>query len=209
LRLFHVKGKKNIRVTEVPCKVFSLNSGDVFVLDSNGTIYIWVGSQAGVFEKRKGGDLATSLKAKYQGKPQVITLDENDNDVNFWNLLGGRGRIASASEGGCDFDAEKDSVAVKRLFRLSDATGRLEFTEIPTGGRPITKQMFDSNDVFIYDAGFEVFVWVGRNSSVQEKTQAMNYAQQYLAWAQRPSSLPLTKVHEGTGCPTFDSSLIQ
>ncbi len=63
LRLYHVKGKKHVRVHIVPLSPSSLNSGDVFVLDNNGTVYVWngIGSSAMVLfflqKKRKNKNM--------------------------------------------------------------------------------------------------------------------------------------------------------
>lgn len=39
-RLLHIKGKRNVRVTQAEPKVSSLNKGDVFVLDMGMEIYL-------------------------------------------------------------------------------------------------------------------------------------------------------------------------
>eukprot|EP00456_Euglypha_rotunda_P090616 TRINITY_DN94_c0_g1_i11.p1 TRINITY_DN94_c0_g1~~TRINITY_DN94_c0_g1_i11.p1 ORF type:complete len:238 (-),score=47.15 TRINITY_DN94_c0_g1_i11:23-736(-) len=45
-RLLHLKGKKFVRIIEVPLSHKSLNSGDVFILDEGLTIYSWIGKKA-------------------------------------------------------------------------------------------------------------------------------------------------------------------
>jgi gelsolin len=52
-RLLHLKGKKHIRVHEVPLTYTSLNSGDVFVLDAGRLVIQWNGSKSGIMEKAK------------------------------------------------------------------------------------------------------------------------------------------------------------
>jgi gelsolin len=52
-RLLHLKGKKHIRVHEVPKTYKSLNSGDVFVLDAGKVVIQWNGSKSGILEKAK------------------------------------------------------------------------------------------------------------------------------------------------------------
>ncbi len=36
-----VKGKKDIRIVQVPLEYSSLNKSDVFILDDNSRIFIW------------------------------------------------------------------------------------------------------------------------------------------------------------------------
>ncbi|KAH7698679.1 hypothetical protein AAVH_34224, partial [Aphelenchoides avenae] len=52
-RLYHVKGKRNCRVTEVPLAVKSLNQGDVFILDTADKIFVWNGPYSNQAEKTK------------------------------------------------------------------------------------------------------------------------------------------------------------
>ena len=47
-RLYHIKGKKHVRVRVVPLAASSLNSGDTFVLDHDGTVYVWNGASSSV-----------------------------------------------------------------------------------------------------------------------------------------------------------------
>eukprot|EP01095_Lingulamoeba_sp_RSL-Kostka_P008787 TRINITY_DN297_c3_g1_i1.p1 TRINITY_DN297_c3_g1~~TRINITY_DN297_c3_g1_i1.p1 ORF type:complete len:793 (+),score=262.77 TRINITY_DN297_c3_g1_i1:64-2442(+) len=48
------------------------------------------------------------------------------------------------------------------------------------GNGNIDISMFDSSDVFIFDVGFQIFVWVGKNSSHLERKYALQFAQYYL-----------------------------
>ncbi len=58
----------------------------------------------------------------------------------FWQFLGGEGEIAPANA-----DDAAVTTAPKRLLRLSDSSGRVEFKEEKTGGK-VRKSNFDSND---------------------------------------------------------------
>lgn len=81
----------------------------------------------------------------------------------------------------------------------------MKFNEIKTP--QITKPNFNTNDVFIFDAGHEVFAWVGLKSSQQEKKMALQYAQKYLHDYQRPAYTPISKVMEGGENEIFFESL--
>ena len=52
-RLYHLKGKRNVRMTEVPLKITSLNHGDAFVLDLGSMVYVWFGAECGRMERAK------------------------------------------------------------------------------------------------------------------------------------------------------------
>jgi hypothetical protein len=206
-RLLHLKGKKRVRVTQVPMETGSLNSGDVFILDNGLTVYRWIGKEAGMFEKNKAREVADAIKVERKGKCNVINLNEGDKDdqaVDFFKLLGGdvNSSIKTAAEGGSDAEAEKNLSTTKQLFRLSDASGAMKMT-LEASGKDIKKDLLDTNDVFIFDAGAEIFVWVGKHTTDKEKFEALGYAQNYLKEKGRPLHLPITRVLEGGENPTF------
>ncbi|ETN75727.1 gelsolin repeat protein [Necator americanus] len=53
-RLYHCKGKRNVRCTQVEFKKESLNLGDVFLLDLGREIYVWMPPESGRLERIKG-----------------------------------------------------------------------------------------------------------------------------------------------------------
>jgi len=207
-RLLHIKGKKKVRVTEVDMSHKSLNSGDVFLLDAGLELYQWNGSKAGPQEKMKGATLSKALADERKGKAKIHVLEEGQKDSDmavFWKILGGEGAVKSAEEGGSDLEAEKDTQ--KRLFQLSDASGKLTFKEVGQGAK-LNRKLLDSNDVFILDTGAEVFAWIGKGASAAEKKTALQYAQDYLKKYNRPSYLPISRILEGGENETFETSFL-
>lgn len=208
-RLLWIKGKKKIRVTQVDLTRDSLNSGDVFVLDHGLKIYQFNGSKAGPMEKQKGAGITRALKEERKSQPQVIVVEETDTGADaeeFWKVLGGRGKIKTAEEGGADDAAEKENAKVRRLMHLSDASGKMEFKMV-SEGNAIKKSQFISDDVMVFDAGHEVFVWVGKGASKEEKKQALGYGQSYLTQYNRPAYLPVTRVQEAGESADFTQAL--
>jgi len=206
-RLLHLKGKKKVRVSQVELSRESLNSGDVFILDNGLKVYQWNGKESGPMEKNKGATLCRAIDDERKGLPQVIVLEEKDNNGDFWALLGGNGAIKTAAEGGGD-EEENKAHPDKKLFRLSDSTGSLTFTEVASG-KTVTKAKLDSSDVFVLDTGAEVFAWIGAKSSAGEKKAALQYAQNYLKKYNRPPHLPISRILEGGENEVFENTLAQ
>jgi len=203
-RLLHVKGRKKVRVTEVDRSFKSLNSGDVFILDAGLKVYQFNGSKAGPQEKMKGAQFCRALADERKGLPRISVYEEGAKDLKeFWDALGGSGPIASAEEGGDDLEHELKTE--KRLFRLSDASGKLEFTEVGKGPA-VKRNMLDPSDVFILDTGAEVFAWIGKGASVQEKKKAMSFAQDYLVKFNRPMWMPIARILQGGENEVFEQS---
>jgi len=203
-RLLHLKGKKKVRVTEVEKSFKSLNSGDVFVLDCGLQIYQWNGTKAGPQEKMKGATLCRALDDERKGLATVTVFEESGKDVKtFFDALGGSGAIKSAEEGGDDNEEEKKTQKI--LFRLSDASGSLTFTEVAKGAA-VKKNLLDPNDVFILDTGAEVFAWIGKGASVGEKKNSMSYAQDYLKKYNRPAYISICRILQGGENEVFEDA---
>lgn len=204
-RLLHLKGRKNIRVEEVPIHLASLNSGDVFILDAGLEIFQWQGKSAGKNEKARGGQLCRAIDDERRGKPEVYVFRQGDSDeqefLKFFGVTDGE-KPTIADDTGDDAEWEKDSD--KRLYKLSDSSGKLEFTLVAE--KTVKKSMLDSSDVFVFDIGSEIFAWVGKGASKDEKRGAMQYAQEYLKEHKRPPMLPITKLLEGANADAFNSS---
>jgi len=200
-RLMHIKGKKVIRVQEVPLALSSLNQGDVFVLDNGLELVQWNGTESGVNEKRKGNEVLRNMQEERLGKPKGTVIDGDEDHPNFWKLLGGKGKIKSAAEGG---DDNKVAAFTKKLLRVSDASGKLTMTEVASGS--FSKTSLDSNDVFICDTEDIIFIWVGKKASKEERGQAFKVANEYLVQSSRPFTTPVIRVVEGANNKPFEAA---
>ena len=188
-KLFRVrKMKHTVKVAEVPCKCASLNAGDCFILDTGKTLYPWFGESASAFEKAKCGTSAHNMANLRNGKSSVKV----DIDADFWAALGGEGPIAPET----DAPVESEEPGEGILFKLSDASGELQCTEVGRGD--VKKSMLSSDDVFLLDAGREVFTWIGSKASDAERRNAMSTAIAYLTSANKPISTAIHCFSEDT-----------
>jgi len=131
-RLLHLKGKKFVRVVEVPLSHKSLNSGDAFILDGGLTIYTWIGKKAGTAEKQRVGQLAQAIDDERGGKPVRHVVNEGDKGDDakaFWTALGGEGAVGEATSD----DEAWEKKTSKILLHFSDATGKDVFTKKSEG----------------------------------------------------------------------------
>jgi len=210
-RLLHLKGKKKVRTMQVDKNHASLNSGDVFIFDNGLEVFKWEGKNSGMFEKNKGREVCDAIKTERKGKVRIINLREGDGDqdsLRFLQFLGAdkNTKIKSEKEGGDDKEAEEQGNRTRQLWRLSDASGKMEFSKI-SEGNAIKKNQLDGNDVFIFDAGHEIFAWIGKGASDKECTEAMVYAQQYLTKNNRPAYLPISRILQGGENPKFNEAI--
>jgi hypothetical protein len=73
----------------------------------------------------------------------------------------------------------------------------------------LSSQLLDPNDCFILDCETEIFVWVGKESTEQEKAAAMANAQDFLSSMGRPSWTPITKLGQGCESALFKSKFVK
>jgi len=202
-KLMHLKGKKQVRVTEVPCKCDSLNEGDLFILDAGLKIYQWNGKNAAIAEKRKASDVINGLKEERNGKAKSKIIDSSEDDADFWALLGGKTTIAAEIPDDEKAVAAKKEPFIRSIWRLSDESGKLTVEEVASGKGNIKKSVLKSEDVFFINNDDKLYVWVGSGTSKGEKAHAMEYAVQFLAGSGRPPSTPALRVIEGNEPATF------
>lgn len=195
-RLLQLKGKRNVRLREVPLAAASVNSGDVFILDLGMLLLQFNGSKSAGVERSKAAEICRAIDRERGEKPEVKVFEEGDKDMpKEWVEKLGKGPYASAQAGGDDLAYDKQPSG-KKLIKLSDASGKLVMTPVGEGAA-VTFKSLDTNDVFIVDIGTEVFAWIGKKASAGERKLGMKYAQMYLKEAKRPETLPISRVLEG------------
>ena len=204
-RLLHVKGKRNVRVMQVPVSVASLNSGDVFLLDTGRTVTQWNGRHASRAEKAKALDVALAVKSEeHFGKSSLVAIDEADTDFDddtvraFFSVLSSDGKdengkdeirlsadeakrvaagVKTAAEGGDDDAVSEASVgaAAVRLYHLMDDEKTGTLTMTEEVERPLKRDCLKTEDVFVLCAGGGVYVWVGKKASRAERAGANEF----------------------------------
>jgi hypothetical protein len=197
-RLLHIKGRKIPRVTEVPLNATSMNSGDSFILDLGLRLLQWNGARANQMERNRAATLCRAIDDERGGKPTVTVYTQGDKDEHeFYAALGSGPEGVSEHD---DNDIAAEAAGAKKLFRLSDQGGALNIAACASA----TRKELDTNDVFILDAGNEVFTWIGKGASAGERSKALHFAQDYLRVnPDRPAWLPITRVLEGAENEVF------
>ncbi|KAG0551052.1 hypothetical protein BDA96_01G390800 [Sorghum bicolor] len=201
VRLYICKGKRAIRVKEVPFARSSLNHDDVFILDTENKIYQFNGANSNIQERAKALEVIQHLKEKYHdGVCAVAIVDDGklqaeSDSGEFWVLFGGFAPIGKKTIS--DDDVVLETTAPK-LFSITNGQLKLEDTAL-------TKSVLENTKCFLLDCGAELFVWVGRVTQVEERKAASAAVEKFIIKENRPKTTRITQVIQGYENHTFKS----
>lgn len=197
--MYKVKGtSKAMSLTQVKLEKGELNKGDSFILvASPEKVWMWNGEEANPDEKTR----ANSFAEKLCTKGTVTVLDQgagDEDDEAFWAYLG-EGEIQEAN----DDDEEVEEFA-PLLFKIPsgdddpEQVGKGEKVRVGFKTSPkVNRDLLDDTDVFLLDAGWELFLWIGSNADRSEKLSAISKADKYCHEDPRTMNMPLSIVKSG------------
>uniref|UniRef100_A0A2K6MNY5 Advillin n=2 Tax=Rhinopithecus bieti TaxID=61621 RepID=A0A2K6MNY5_RHIBE len=205
-RLLHVKGKRNIRATEVEMSWDSFNRGDVFLLDLGKVIIQWNGPESNSGERMKAMLLAKDIRDRERGGRAEIGVIEGDKEAASPELmkvlqdtLGRRSIIKPAVPDEIIDQQQKSNIM---LYHVSDSPGQLAVTEVAT--RPLVQDLLNHDDCYILDqSGTKIYVWKGKGATKAEKQAAMSKALGFIKMKGYPSSTNVETVNDGAESAMF------
>ncbi|TYJ02658.1 hypothetical protein E1A91_A13G245000v1 [Gossypium mustelinum] len=199
-RLLVCKGKQYV---QVPFARSTLNHENIFILDTQSKIFQFNGSNTSIQERAKALEAVQYIRDTYHdGKCDIATIEDGklmaDADSGeFWALFGGFAPLPRKTAAR-DEDTTTGSHPTKKL--LSVEKGKADPIEVDS----LTRELLDTDKCYILDCGLEVYVWMGRNTSLDERKSASRVAEELLRDSDRPKS-HLIRVIEGFETITFRS----
>lgn len=189
-----VRGKKKKTITnkEIAPKKCNLTSGDVFLIDSGKLIYQYNGSECSHDEKYKASAVVSGIISSRGGRARHETLEEKSTGPQHPALM-------LLRDG-----TQKEKTEVKgerKMFEISEEDGDMAMEEIAEGDK-VSKDLLDSNNVYIVNTGDHVYCWVGKEASIDERRNGIPYASTYLNKTSTPW-LPITVIAEGRESDDF------
>ncbi|KAL3625542.1 Villin-3 [Castilleja foliolosa] len=201
-RLYICKGKRVVRLKQVPFSRSSLNHDDVFILDTEEKIYQFNGVNSNIQERAKALEVIQFLKEKYhQGMCNVAIVDDGklqaeSDSGEFWVLFGGFAPLGKKVSTEDDIIPEKTN---PQLYSIID--GQVD----PVDGE-LSKSILENNKCYLLDCGADVFVWVGRTTQVDERKAAIQAAEDFVYSQNRPKSTHITRLIQGHETHAFKSN---
>ncbi|KAL0404642.1 UNVERIFIED_CONTAM: Villin-4 [Sesamum radiatum] len=183
----------------------SLNHDDVFILDTKSKIFQFNGSNSSIQERAKALEVVQYIKDTYHdGKCEIAAIEDgrlmSDAETGeFWVFFGGFAPLPKKTN--TDEPKSADLISSK-LFCVEKGEA------VPVEADSLTRELLDTSKCYILDCGMEVFVWTGKNTSLDEKKAASRTADELLRGPDRSTS-HVIRVMEGYEtvmfCSKFDS----
>ncbi|XP_075636409.1 villin-2 isoform X5 [Castanea sativa] len=201
-RLYVCRGKRVVRMKQVPFARSSLNHDDVFILDTQNKIYQFNGANSNIQERAKALEVIQFFKEKYHvGTCDVAIVDDGKLDTEsdsgeFWVLFGGFAPIGKKVTSEDDIIPEATPA---KLYSIIDGQVKIVESEL-------SKSLLENNKCYLLDCGAEVFVWIGRVTQVEERKAAVQVAEEFLTSQNRPKSTRITRLIQGYETRSFKSN---
>ncbi|GMI63366.1 villin 2 [Hibiscus trionum] len=201
-RLYVCRGKRVVRLKQVPFARSSLNHDDVFILDTQNKVYQFNGANSNIQERAKALEVIQFLKEKYhEGTCDVAIVDDGKLDTEsdsgeFWVLFGGFAPIGKKVTSEDDVIPETTTA---KLYSITD--GEVKIVE-----GELSKGQLENNKCYLLDCGAEIFVWVGRVTQVEDRKVASQVAEDFIAGQNRPKATRITRVIQGYETNSFKSN---
>ncbi|CAF1347565.1 unnamed protein product [Rotaria magnacalcarata] len=186
LMLILIKGRRQCFLRLVNPAYESINEGDCYLLVTPLKVFAWFGRYANAVEKAKAVDLIDYLKqhrdfgvrneVKYFVLDQAKDDTENDSHAEFRDILQGEIDDYKLIDYVTDDDFYETNVTeLNRVYRVENES------LIPLDDlcfRALSIKMLDSNDVFVFDFGSELYVWNGKLADKTKRNMGLQLAQQ-------------------------------
>ena len=181
---------KSTRTQEMPLNLSSLTQEDAFILDTGLDLYAWRGEKSKPLMKFNTCLICQKIKDARNGRPKYTFYDEGDKGTKaimtkYLKDDGGKVNVR--------LRARKKPRPTKKMFKLSDADGKLTLTEVKFG-----QESLDTNDAFLIDNGKMIYIWCGKGASKNEKRMGIPFAQKYKESTTDKLNCPIALVNEGS-----------
>ncbi|CAN6915367.1 unnamed protein product [Brassica oleracea] len=205
-RLFVCRGKHVVHVKEasqipVAFARSSLTHDDIYILDTKSKIFQFNGSNSSIQERAKALEVVQYIKDTYHdGTCEVATVEDGrlmaDADSGeFWGFFGGFAPLPRKTANEEDRTHTSD---IKKLFCVEKGQAN------PVEGDSLKREMLDTSKCYILDCGLEVFVWMGRTTSLDDRKVASGAAEEMIRSSERPKS-QMIRIIEGFETVPFRS----
>ncbi|KAI7753963.1 hypothetical protein M8C21_029095, partial [Ambrosia artemisiifolia] len=133
-------------------------------------IFQFNGSNSSIQERAKALEVLQYIRNTYHdGKCDIATIEDgrlmSDAETGeFWGFFGGFAPLPRKTQ--TDDALSTKALPTNKLFCV--VKGHAE----PVDAEPLTRELLDTNKCYILDCGLEIYVWLGRSTSLDERKAA-------------------------------------
>ena len=161
MNVFHVS-KKELKPIEEPYKFLN---GDVYVIETDTELWIWLGSKSYADDKAVGAWGAKIVEEKNKDL-KIKAVLEGEEPAKFTEIIDFE--VVQGDTPGFLRHFEKKIQKDFRLLQLKeDDKGEVDIIDLP-----VWYQYFKSDDAFLLDAHKDIYIWIGKESQIKEKYEA-------------------------------------
>lgn len=161
MNVYHVS-KKELQPINEPYKFLN---GDVYVIETDTVLWIWLGSKSYADDKAVGAWGAKIAEEKNKDL-DIKSVMEGEEPDKFKNLI--KFEVVEGDTPGFLKHFEKKIQKDMQLLQVrEDENGKVYVKDVPIG-----YQYFKSDDAFVLDANKDIYIWIGKDCQVKEKYEA-------------------------------------
>lgn len=161
MNVFHV-AKKELEPIHEPYKFLN---GDVYVVETETELWIWIGSKSYADDKAVGAWGAKIAEEKNKDL-KIKSILEGEEPSKFKEII--EFEVVEGDTPGFLKHFDKKVRKDMRLLQIKEnEQGEVDIIEVPVG-----YQYFKSDDAFVLDAHKDIYIWIGKDSQIKEKYEA-------------------------------------
>ncbi|KAK4481826.1 hypothetical protein RD792_012737 [Penstemon davidsonii] len=197
----HAEAEEHQTRLYVPFARSSLNHDDIFILDTDSKIFQFNGSNSSIQERAKALEVVQYVKDTYHdGKCEIAAIEDGklmaDADTGeFWGLFGGFAPLPRKTNAD---EPKSTHIVPYKLFCVEKGDA------VPMEADSLRRELLDTHRCYILDCDAEVFVWMGRSTSLNGRKAASTAVDELLRGLDRSKS-HIIRVIEGFETVLFRS----
>lgn len=149
---------------------------DSYLLDNESEIVLWHGVKSSEAKRIRALAVMSALSLSRKSlRVRSTVLEQGVHSDNvFFDRIGGR---PSYIPDNISIDPD---AATPSIFLLSVSTGTAQMTQLAVGDGRLRKSLLHPSEVYLIDLGFEIFIWIGRSSAVEDQQLVPIFVKEYI-----------------------------
>lgn len=186
------KGRgRTVKITccEVGFNRANITPADVFVIDLGNKIIRYDGEDSSHDERFSSMQYCNKIMGARGGKCRMEIIDDT---ADLDEIAGSIGLL----DGDVGDDKFNEVYSVERkIMKVCDADGSLDMEEVASGNN-VSLDLLTPDAVYLVNTGSHCFAWIGDEASIEERRNALPYANNYVNSTEAPF-MPITVVRQG------------